>query len=66
MKANGLLVSGLLAAVAGTWLAGFVGEMKGQPMTISELRVPFLHESAMQANLRHSRSGDCSSSVAVA
>jgi thiol-disulfide isomerase/thioredoxin len=45
MKANRLLVSGLLAAAAGTWLAGFVGEIKGQPMTISELRVPFLHGS---------------------
>jgi len=43
MKANRLLVSGLLAAAAGTWPAGFAGEMKGQPMTLAELRVPFLH-----------------------
>ena len=31
MKANRLLVNGLLAAPAGTWLGGFVAEMKGQP-----------------------------------
>ena len=39
MKANRLLVNGLLAAAAGTWLAGFVAEMKGQPMTTNSENV---------------------------
>ena len=39
MKGNRLVVSGLLAAAAGTWLAGFVVEMKGQPMTTNSENV---------------------------
>ena len=43
MKTNKLLVAAVLATAIGAPIAGFVGEMKGQPMTFAELRVPFLH-----------------------
>ncbi len=43
MKANKLLVATALAIAIGAPLAGFVWEMKGQPMTSSGVRVPFLH-----------------------
>lgn len=43
MKTNKLLVVTILAAAIGAPIAGFVGEMKGQPMTSTGVRVPFLH-----------------------
>ena len=43
MKTNKLLVAAVLAIAIGAPIAGFVGEMKGQPMTSSGVRVPFLH-----------------------
>src|SRR5215207_4238272 len=43
MKTNKLLAAAILAAAIGAPIAGFVGEMKGQPMTFAEIRVPFLH-----------------------
>jgi thiol-disulfide isomerase/thioredoxin len=42
MKANKLLVAAVLAAAIGT-MADFVGETKGQSMTSTGVRVPFLH-----------------------
>ena len=43
MKTNKLLVAAILAVAIGAPIAGFVGDMKGQPMTFAEIRVPFLH-----------------------
>ena len=43
MKTNKLLVAAVLATAIGAPIAGFVGEMKGQPMTSTGVRVPFLH-----------------------
>lgn len=43
MKTNKLLVGTVLAIAIGAAIAGFVGEMKGQSMASSEVRVPFLH-----------------------
>ena len=43
MKTNKLLVAGVLASAIGASIAGFLGETKGQPMTSTGVRVPFLH-----------------------
>ena len=43
MKTNKLLVTAVLAAAIGAPIAGFVSEMKGQPMMSTGVRVPFLH-----------------------
>lgn len=43
MKTNRLLVAAVLATAIGASIAGFVGGMKGQPMTSPAVRVPFLH-----------------------
>ena len=43
MKTNKLLVAAVLATTIGAPIAGFVGEMKGQSMTSTGVRVPFLH-----------------------
>ena len=43
MKTNKLLVAAVFAIAIGAPIAGFVGEMKGQPMTSTGVRVPFLH-----------------------
>lgn len=43
MKSNKLLVATILAAAIGAPIAGFVSEMKGQPMTSTGVQVPFLH-----------------------
>jgi thiol-disulfide isomerase/thioredoxin len=43
MKTNKLLVAAVLATAIGASIAGFVGEMNGQPMTSTGVRVPFLH-----------------------
>ena len=43
MKTNKLLVAAVLVAAIGAPIAGFVSEMKGQPMTSTGVRVPFLH-----------------------
>jgi thiol-disulfide isomerase/thioredoxin len=43
MKTNKLLVAAVLATAIGAPIAGFLGEMKGQPMTSTGLWVPFLH-----------------------
>ena len=56
MNTNKLLVAAVLAASIAAPIAGFVGEMKGQSMTSTGVRVPFLHgfpigPSASQAEL---------------
>jgi thiol-disulfide isomerase/thioredoxin len=43
MKPNKLLVAAILAAAAGAPIAGFLNEMRAQPMTPTGVRVPFLH-----------------------
>ena len=43
MKTHKLLVAAVLATAIGAPIAGFVGEMNGQPMTSTGVRVPFLH-----------------------
>src|SRR6476661_10569085 len=43
MKMSKLLTAAVLATAVGASIAGFVGEMKGQSMTSSSVRVPFLH-----------------------
>jgi thiol-disulfide isomerase/thioredoxin len=43
MNINKLLVAAILAAAIGAPIAGFVSEMRGQPMTSTGVRVPFLH-----------------------
>lgn len=43
MKTNKLLVAAILAAAIGVPIAGFVNEMRAQPMTSTGVRVPFLH-----------------------
>ncbi len=43
MKMSKLLTAAVLASAVGASIAGFVGEMKGQSMTSSSVRVPFLH-----------------------
>ena len=43
MSTNKLLVAAILAAAVGAPIAGFVSEMKGEPMTSTGVRVPFLH-----------------------
>jgi thiol-disulfide isomerase/thioredoxin len=43
MKMSKLLVAAVLAIAIGAAIAGFVGEMKGRPMTTPGVRVPFLH-----------------------
>jgi thiol-disulfide isomerase/thioredoxin len=43
MNTNKLLIAAVLAGAIGAPIAGFVGETKGQRMTSSEVRVPFLH-----------------------
>jgi thiol-disulfide isomerase/thioredoxin len=43
MKTNKFLVAAILAAAVGAPIAGFVSEMKGQPMTSTGVQVPFLH-----------------------
>ena len=44
MKTNKLLVAAVLAIALGAPIAGFVANMGGaQPMTSTEVRVPFLH-----------------------
>ena len=56
MKTNKLLVAAVLATAIGASIAGFVGGMKGQPVTSPAVRVPFLHglaigQSASQTEL---------------
>ncbi len=56
MNTNKLLVAAVLAGAIGAPIAGFLGDSKGQPMTSSGVRVPFLHgfptrPSAGQAEL---------------
>jgi thiol-disulfide isomerase/thioredoxin len=56
MKTNKLLVAAVLAAAIGAPIAGFLGDTKGQSMTSTGVRVPFLHgfplgQSASQAEL---------------
>ena len=43
MTTNKLLVAAVLATAVGAPIAGFVGDMKGQPMTSTGVQVPFLH-----------------------
>jgi thiol-disulfide isomerase/thioredoxin len=43
MNKNKLLAAAVLTAAIGAPIAGFVGEMKGQSMTSTGVRVPFLH-----------------------
>src|SRR5262245_1482117 len=43
MNTNKLLVVGVLAAAIGAPIAGFFADSKGQPMTSTSVRVPFLH-----------------------
>ena len=43
MKMNKLLVAAALAASIAAPIAGFVGELRGQSMTSTGVRVPFLH-----------------------
>ena len=43
MKTSKLLIAAVLAAAIGAPIAGFVAEMKGQSMTSTGVRVPFLH-----------------------
>src|SRR6266849_3511026 len=43
MKTDKLLVAAVLATAIGAPIAGLVGEMKGQSMTSTGVRVPFLH-----------------------
>ena len=43
MKINKLLAAAGLAMAVGAAIVGFVGEMKGQPMASTGVRVPFLH-----------------------
>src|SRR5439155_14078612 len=43
MNTNKLLVAGVLATAIAAPIVGFLGEMKGQPMTSTGIRVPFLH-----------------------
>lgn len=43
MSTTKLLVAAILAAAIGAPIAGFVGEMKGEPMSSTGVRVPFLH-----------------------
>ena len=43
MKAKALLIAAVLAIAIGAPIAGFVGSLKGQSMTSSGVRAPFLH-----------------------
>ena len=43
MKTHKRLVAAVLAMAIGAPIAGFVGDMHGQPMTSTGVRVPFLH-----------------------
>jgi thiol-disulfide isomerase/thioredoxin len=43
MKTNKVLIAGVLAIAIGAPIVGFVGDMKGQSMTSTGVRVPFLH-----------------------
>jgi len=43
MNTNKLFVAAVLAIAIGAPIAGFVGEMRGQSMTSTGVRVPFLH-----------------------
>jgi thiol-disulfide isomerase/thioredoxin len=43
MNTNKPLVAAILAVAIGAPIAGFVSEVKGQPMTSTGMRVPFLH-----------------------
>jgi thiol-disulfide isomerase/thioredoxin len=43
MKTNKLVIAAILAIAIGAPIAGFVVEMKGQSMTSTGVRVPFLH-----------------------
>jgi thiol-disulfide isomerase/thioredoxin len=43
MKTHKLLVAAVLATAIGAPMAGLVGDMHGQPMTSTGVRVPFLH-----------------------
>jgi thiol-disulfide isomerase/thioredoxin len=43
MKTNMLLVAAVLATAIAAPIAGFVGDIKGQSMTSTGVRVPFLH-----------------------
>ena len=43
MKTSKLLVAAVLATAIGAPIAGFVADMKGQPMTSTAARVPFPH-----------------------
>jgi thiol-disulfide isomerase/thioredoxin len=43
MNTRKLLAAAVLAAAVGATIAGFVGTMKGQPVTSPALRVPFFH-----------------------
>jgi len=43
MKINKVLIAAVLAAAIGAPIASFVGEMNGQSMTSTGVRVPFLH-----------------------
>src|SRR5262249_1980032 len=43
MKANGLLAAAVLVISISTPIAGFAQEMRGQPITSTGMRLPFLH-----------------------
>lgn len=43
MKTSRLLVAAILLAAIGAPISGFFADMKGQPVTSAELKLPFLH-----------------------
>ena len=43
MTTNRLLAAAVLSAAIGAPIAGFISDLKGQPMTSTGVRVPFLH-----------------------
>ena len=50
MRINKLLVAAVLGIAIAAPIAGFVGELGGQPMTSTGVRVPFLHGFPIDQN----------------
>ena len=57
MNTNKLLAAAVLAAAIGAPIAGFISDMKGQPMTSTGVRVPFLHGFPIGPICRSKRAG---------
>ena len=57
MTTNRLLAAAVLSAAIGAPIAGFISDLKGQPMTSTGVRVPFPSQPSHRPDCRPKRAG---------